>query len=268
MKAFGSVRDYLGVLALAALVAFVAVACGSEDRSAFIPPAGKYDARILRDEWGIPHIFGKTDADAAYGLGFAHSEDDWVNMQEAILLERGRLAAVKGKESALFDYMGQLFRIHEFVDEKYEKEIPADTRKVVEAYADGITHYAALHPDKMPHVELPVTGKDIVAGATLKSPFFYEMHHDLQKLFAGDGGVPISASGIMAWADFPEKNPFAPEGNIGSNAWAVAPSRSADGATRLAINSHMPWVGQVTWYEAHLHSEEGWNMIGGTFPGG
>ena len=54
---------------------------------------------------------------------------------------------------------------------------------------------------------------------------------------------------------------------IGSNTIAVGPGRSADGSTMLAINSHQPWTGPVAWYEAHVKSEEGWNMIGGTFPG-
>ena len=53
----------------------------------------------------------------------------------------------------------------------------------------------------------------------------------------------------------------------GSNVIAIGPSRSADKSTRIAINSHQPWEGPVTWYEAHLHSDEGWNASGGLFPG-
>ena len=54
---------------------------------------------------------------------------------------------------------------------------------------------------------------------------------------------------------------------IGSNGWAVAPARSTDGCTRLAVNSHMPFEGPVAFYEVHLHSEQGWDMLGPTFPG-
>jgi penicillin amidase/acyl-homoserine-lactone acylase len=53
----------------------------------------------------------------------------------------------------------------------------------------------------------------------------------------------------------------------GSNAFAVGPARSADGATRLAVNSHQPWDGPVAWYEVSVKSEEGWDMTGGVFPG-
>lgn len=233
---------------------------GPEDLDALIPPEGKYDVRILRDEWGVPHIFGKRDVDAAYGLAFAHCEDDWTNFEDAGLLVRARLASVRGREWAKFDYIVQLFRAREFAEEKYESDLSPGVRAILEAYADGINHYAALNRAKMPHVQLPVTGKDLVAGATLKSPFFYGLEKHLDKLFAEGEGIKIDKEGVTAMLS---------NGCVfGSNAWAVAPSRSADGATRLAINSHQPWTGPVTWYEAHVHSEEGWNMVGGTFPAG
>lgn len=248
--------------------ALVASGCGAGKRAAFIPAEDAYDVRILRDTWGVPHIFGKTDADAAYGLGFAHAEDDWVYMQEAFLVARGQLASLKGRDSAVLDYFVHLFRVREFVEEKYARELSPDVRAVIEAYAAGVTHFAALNPRKFNHIELPITGKDVVAGSTLKSPFFYELHTVLQRLFAGDEEVPVSTQGVLAFEQGLAENPLGGAGTIGSNTWAIAPSRSADGATRLAINSHMPWTGQVTWYEAHLISEEGWNVIGGTFPGG
>ena len=238
-----------------------------EDLSKYLTPPGKYDVRILRDAWGVPHVFGARDADVAYGLGYAHSEDDWINMEDAVLVSRARLASVRGRELAKFDYLVHLFRVREFVNEKYENELSASFREVVEAYADGITHYAALHRDKMPHIGLPVTGKDIVAGATLKLPFFYDLQDELVKLLGAKGGVPISRKGVVGRA-IPAENPLTDGQTIGSNCWAVGPSRSADGAVRLAVNSHMPWEGPVAFYEAHLHSEEGWNMVGATFPGG
>ena len=70
--------------------------CGG-DETAWIPEAGTYDVRILRDNWGVPHIFGKRDVDAAYGLAWAQCEDDWRNIEDAILLVRSRMASVHGK---------------------------------------------------------------------------------------------------------------------------------------------------------------------------
>lgn len=239
-----------------------------EDRSVHIPPEGKYDARILRDAWGVPHVFGKTGADAAYGLAFAQCEDDWENVEGAVLVARGRLAAAHGRAFAPFDYLVYLFRVREFVDAKYESALSPGVRALVEAYAGGVNHFAALFPEKMPHLRLPVTGKDIVAGATFKAPFFYELHAHLRELMAGAGGMPIGNKGEMAALHGLDRaTAVLPGVAFGSNAWAVAPSRSADGATRLAINSHQPWTGPVAWYEAHVHSEDGWNMAGGAFPG-
>jgi len=257
-----------GLLCLAGITLIIFWWWASENNvTSFIPPKDKYDARILRDSWGVPHIFGKTDADAAYGLAWAECEDDWRNIEDNVLIARGRIAAIRGKDWAKFDYLMKLFRIRRFVEEKYEKELSPEVRAIVEAYADGINHYVALHHAKMPNIELPVTGKDIVAAGAFKAPFFYDLQQTLLKVMSGEQGATITKKGMQtSW--IPQTNLYAPCGQIGSNAWAVGPSRSADGATRLAINSHMPWTGPITFYEAHLHSEQGWNMIGGTFPGG
>ena len=68
------------------------------DPAALIAKASRYDVRIRRDSWGVPHILGKTDADVAFGLGFAHSEDDFATIQEVALATRGELAASEGLE--------------------------------------------------------------------------------------------------------------------------------------------------------------------------
>ena len=237
-----------------------------QDYAAFIPSPGKYDVRILRDTWGVPHIYGKTDADTAYGLAYAHCEDDWDHMEDGILTARGELASKAGLTWAKFDYIANWFRVREFAYEGYDTEITPELRAIMDAYAEGITHYAAIHPENMPHLVLPVTGQDVMAGVMLKAPFFYELHRNLLAMM-DSSGINIDKGGVVAFRAM-EENPFSRGFPIGSNAWAVGPSRSADGATRLAINSHMPWEGQVTWYEAHVHSEEGWDVIGATFPGG
>lgn len=237
-----------------------------QDPTTFIVPLDKYDVRILRDSWGVPHIFGKRDADVAFGLAYAHCEDDWKHMEDAMLTVRGLLASKEGLTAAKFDYVVHWFRIWKFIEEKYDAALSPEMKELLEAYAEGITHFAALHPDKMPLLQLPVTGKDIVAGVMIKAPFFYELHRSLTAMM-GRAGVSIDKGAVLAFRAM-ENNPFSQGFPIGSNAWAVGPTRSADGATRLAINSHMPWEGQVTWYEAQAHSEEGWDVIGATFPGG
>ena len=244
-----------------------AVVMGALCGAAMAAPAPGHDVRILRDDRGVAHLFGKTDADTAYGLGYVHGEDDWTDMQGAVLASRGSLAAAAGPEFLNFDYLYRLFRVRQFVDEKYEKELSPEVRAVIEAYAEGLTQFATLHPDKMPAVSLPVTGRDIVAGTTFKSAFFYLLERDLAVFFAKATGVPGLGKSMLSLREKQSDGPWWAEEVVGSNAWAVAPSRSADGATRLAVNSHMPWSGPVSWLEANLHSEEGWNMAGCMLPG-
>ncbi|MFQ6113584.1 MAG: acylase [bacterium] len=222
-----------------------------------------YHARILRDTWGVPHIFGATDADVAYGLSYAHAEDDFATIQRTLLAARGRLAAVFGREAVPNDYMVQLLRIWDVVNAKYESELSPDTRAVCEGYAAGLNHYAALHPREALPELFPISGKDIVAGFVHKVPLFFGLHKSLQQLFEPERKRAVSSEPTANNLQFQWywNLPY------GSNAFSVAPTRSAEGKTLLAVNSHQPWEGPLAWYEVHLHSEEGWDMVGGVFPG-
>ena len=86
------------------------------DFSAALGQAAKYDVQIIRDEWGIPHILGKTDADTAHGLAYANAEDDFETIQTVLLAVRGKLASVKGLEAAPNDYYVHLIRLWDGLD--------------------------------------------------------------------------------------------------------------------------------------------------------
>jgi len=226
-------------------------------------PEKKYDVTIYRDTWGVPHIFGKTDADAAYGLAYANAEDDLKNMQDALLGARGELASVYGKDKAPNDYMVHLLEIWRKVDSQYKSSLAPETRTLCEAYADGINQYILDNPKEAQPGIYPVNGKDIVAGFVHKTPLFFGVHKFLQKMMEHK---PDEFQNNSSWWK-EHKNIRKKMVTKGSNVFAVSPSRSEDGKIRLAINSHQPWDGQFAWYEAHVHSEEGWNMAGGLFPG-
>ncbi len=218
-----------------------------------------YDVQILRDTWGVPHIFGKTDPDASFGLAYAHSEDDFLTIQQTLLAARGMLATVYGKNAAPNDYMVGLLRIWDVVNSRYEIDLAPDSRALFEAYANGLNYYAALHPKEVLSPDLfPVTGKDVVAASVEKSPLFFDLDKTLAKLFS-DNPNDMPTSTPMSFL-------FNYDSMYGSNTLAVAPSRSSDGSTYLAVNSHQPWEGPVAWYEAHVHSEQGWDMVGALFP--
>jgi len=227
-----------------------------------IPPPGKYNVKILRDTWGVPHIYGKTDADVAYGLAWAHCEDDFETIQEGFFMVRGQLASTKGAQAVPLDLLVKLFRFQEIVAAKYATDLSPEVRAICEAYADGCNHYAACHPKKVPAGTPPVTGQDIVVGFAAKSPFFFGLPGVLQSLMGKER--PGDVTQKMAAID--GRGPFG-DSPIGSNTFAVAPSRTPDGKTHLAVNSHQPWTGPVAWYEVRLKSEQGLDIVGSLFPG-
>ena len=93
-------------------------------RATLIAQAARYHARIQRDHFGVPHISGATDADVAFGLGYAHSEDDFATIQDAALTARGQLAAVEGAKGAVTDYLVRLLKVRETVAAQYDTALP------------------------------------------------------------------------------------------------------------------------------------------------
>jgi acyl-homoserine-lactone acylase len=253
------------------------------DPAVFVAKAKLYDVHIKRDTFGVPHVFGPRDADVAFGLAFVHSEDDFATLQQVALAARGQLAAHEGPKGAVADYLVHLLRVWETVNAKYESDLPADVRQVLEAYADGVNYYAALHPDQVMRGALPLTGKDIAAGFVFKTPFFFGLDRALLQLNSPEQGkdknkggsktallsAPSSLAASLSLSNT-RQDAFLVTADalpIGSNGVAVSPLRSADGATRLLVNSHQPYTGPVSWYEAVLESGQGWHVAGGFFPG-
>jgi len=249
-------------LVVAALAAWAVVSIpGGVDPAGFLGLADRYDVRIIRDDFGVPHIYGKSDADTAFGLAYAHAEDDFATIQDVVLATRGRLAAVRGPGAARTDYLIQLMRVWDAVDAGYSSELSDNARAVAEAYADGLNLYAARHPASVSPYLLPVRGEDLVAGFTFKLPLFYGFDRVLAQLT--DGRARELARRPERALEYTSKAQAAP----GSQGVAIAPGKSIDGGTRLLINSHQPLTGPVSWYEARLHSQEGWDVAGATFPG-
>ena len=210
---------------------------------------------VLRDSYGVPHIFGKTDADAAYGLAYAHSEDDFDNIQRAVLAGKGMLGRVEGKDGVLFDFGLQMLNLDSLVEARYELDLSAEYRAVLEGYAQGLNDYASTHPKELLlKKSFPINAKDIVKSSTLSL-----------SLMAGLG-MALKAVNENRIQEFLGANET--HTGSGSNALAVAPEKMADGKPYLLVNSHQPIEGRFAWYEAHIVSEEGWNCVGGLFPGG
>ena len=281
------------VILLVLAAAYIFYPVPPEDLTQLNLLAKNYNVKILRDTYGVPHIFGHTDADAAYGLAYAHSEDDFLTIQQVLLAARGDLATVYGKDSAPADYLVQFLRVWDVVEAEYGSLSP-DTRAIVEAYADGLNVYAAHHPKEVLPGLFPVNGKDIVAASVEKSPLFFGLDETIGHLF-GDNPepdptpTPVGYNWLFGMKAFTTKSTASTEAlknlfsvnsvnsvvkipepaskvEYNSNEFAIGPSRTSEGQTYLDVNSHQPYTGPVAWYEAHVRSDEGWDMVGGTFP--
>ncbi|MFL0357391.1 acylase [Erythrobacter sp. GH1-10] len=253
------------------------------------PPERIYTAEIVRDEFGVPKIYGKTDADVAFGVAIAQAEDDFFTLQDVVAMSRGRYGAIAGEEGAQFDYVYYLLDARGTAQREYPK-LPDDTRALFEAYAAGLNQYAEENPDEIKLTGLfPVHGEDVAAGFVLRQPFFYGLGNVVGPLVAGEDlrrefgpdipGFPRDEEDcacIEAPADAEAEaqamtgiHPL-PWGEdaalLGSNAFAVAPEKSG-GPTTLISNSHQPLRGGVAWYELTVESEEGWHFTGANFPG-
>ncbi len=198
---------------------------------------------IIRDNWGIPHIYGKTDADAVFGLLYAQCEDDFSRVEMNYIEKLGRLAEVKGEAELYNDLYLKL--IIDSADAVADfKKSPAWLQKLLNAFADGINYYLYNHPLVKPALLhrfqpwYPLLWTDGSIGAISTGDVTEE---EVKNFYTGhDAPVTI----IEKWF---------PENTTGSNGFALAPSKTASGNAILYINPH------VTFYfrpEVHVVSEE------------
>ena len=205
---------------------------------------------IVRDEFGIPHIYAKTDAEVAYGLAWVNAEDDFKTIQEAYLAGNAMLSNHIGLKGAPADFISQFIGSSSLIDEKID-DISKDYMKVVEGYAQGLNAYAKSNPDKVLYKKLfPITPKKML------------MYSQLQLFISNEGAY---------WAgrilNNDTQDEYLDQNLTGSNVIAMNSSKTISGETFLAINTHQPLEGPTSWYEVHLNSDEGTNIIGTMYPG-
>ena len=232
-------------------------ACSDTSVDKYKALADQYDVSIERDQWGIPHVLGARDVDAAFGLAFAQAEDNWLIIEETVRVYRGEMAAFKGADAAPVDFLVKWLRLQETIDRDYRRMVDPAMQAYLSAFADGLNYYAATHPERFDSALLPVTAEDLVTRYMLRHLLFYGFDETIRELNGPERARDVSSGPGVAINGVP----------VGSNAIAVGPSRSEDGHTRLVINSHQPLTGPVAWYEAHIRSNEGLDVMGGLFPG-
>jgi acyl-homoserine-lactone acylase len=205
---------------------------------------------IVRDKFGVPHIYAKTDAEVAYGLAWVNSEDDFITIQEAYLAGNALLSNHIGIKGAPADFISQFIGSSSLIDAKID-DISKDYMNVVDGYAQGLNAYARANPDKVLYKKLfPITPKKML------------MYSQLQLFISNEGAY---------WAgkilNNDTQDDYLDQNLTGSNVIAMNSSKTISGETFLAINTHQPLEGPTSWYEVHLNSQEGTNIIGTMYPG-
>ncbi len=234
-------RDSLAVLLAEVPVDTLAAKLGD---SLFSPPEGR--ARILRDAYGVPHIYGRTDVDVAFGFGYAQAEDHLLQMLKNFRQARGRLAEVEGASALKLDEMALRWRIHSVAGERYG-DISEETQQYIAAFVGGINHYIEIHRQVLPQWVQDVRAVDVVALARWILFLFAEQ----------TGKSELAHVGLATTV------PKLP----GSNLWVVGASRSDSGAPVLTMDVQLPYTTPFQLCEAHLISNAGLDVMGATFFG-
>ena len=206
---------------------------------------------IIRDNWGIPHVFGKSDADAVFGLLYAQCEDDFKRVEMNYVEKLGRMSEVKG-ESELYNDLLIRMIIDSSEAKKDFASAPAWLKKLMNAYADGINYYLFTHPQTKPallkHFEpwFPLLWTDGSIGAIDIADITVT---DLKNFYYNDPAIAIAKVDKQDYDPLPG----------GSNGFAIAPSKTVSGNAILYINPH------TTYYfrpEVAVQSEEGLHAYG------
>jgi acyl-homoserine-lactone acylase len=208
------------------------------------------DVTIIRDNWGIPHIYGKTDADAVFGLMYAECEDNFKGIEQNYLYQLGRLVEVDGERSLYSDVTLQLVADTADAIADYQAAAPW-FKQLLDAFADGINYYLYTHPDTKPAVFQHF------------EPWYALMFTDGSVSATVTGGINMTETSMFYGGSAKKlgevQRPNPDEREIGSNGFAIAPSRSASGHALLYINPHVPFYFRD---EVQISSAQGLDVYG------
>ena len=205
---------------------------------------------IIRDDWGVPHIYGKTDADVVFGLMYAQAEDDFNRVETNFINSQGRLAEAEGEGQIFRDLRMKLFIDPADMKQQYD-DSPQWLKALMDAWADGLNFYLATHPDVKPRV---ITK--------------FEPWMALSFSEGSIGGDIERVNLTQLEAFYGEKQPVTTTASVGvepvaeptgSNGIAIAGMNTASGKAQLLINPHTSFFFRE---EAHMVSEEGLNAYG------
>jgi len=201
---------------------------------------------IYRDRYGVPHVFGTTDASTVFGFAYAQAEDNFWRVEENFILALGRASELYGEKNLEEDRRNRALEIPRLARAEYSR-LDSKMRALCDAFAAGLNYYLAKHPESPPRLLTKIEPWYTLA---------FIRYNYFQNGFSRDP----SLRGALQTAE--SERPFADD--VGSNGWVIAPSRSKTGHAMLLINPHLPFFGPGQVYEGHVHSDEGWDFTGYT----
>ena len=202
---------------------------------------------IYRDTYGVPHVFGRTDASTVFGFAYAQAEDNFWRVEENFINALGRASEVYGEKSLDEDRLNHALEIPRLAREEYAR-LDGHMRSLCDAFAAGFNYYLERHPEARPRLLTKIEPWYTLA---------FIRYNYYQNGFAHDRN--FRRTSLRTAAIEPDLKE-----HTGSNGWVVNPSKSASGHAMLFINPHLPFFGPGQVYEGHVHSDEGWNFTGYT----
>jgi acyl-homoserine-lactone acylase len=222
---------------------------------------------LYRGSFGVPHIFGKTDASVVFGLMYAQCEDNFWQLETDLLRSLGRQAELEGEKGLANDLSYRAFEVERLSKEEWRR-LPAPMRALCEAWAAGVNYYLATHPTVKPRLLTRLEAWQILAvnRASRRNIGNLGLRQDEIRMGVrvddgvtgrGDNGETLDFSLVQDWFSAGGEEPLE-----GSNMWAAGPRKSASGQALLLINPHVGFFGGGQRYEAQLHSEQRLNVYG------
>src|SRR5713226_4689086 len=199
---------------------------------------------IYRDSYGVPHVYGPTDASCVFGYTYAQAEDNFWQIEDSYIRALGRASEVYGAKTLDDDRLVRALEIAKLAKAEYDRATP-EIKPLLQAFADGLNYFLERNPRVKPRLIAHFEPWHVYAFNRYALYYLF--------IFRQTGLRPDEINGAAQ--------------SQGSNMWAIMPAKSASGHAMLFINPHQPFFGPGQWYEGHVHSDQGWNMSGASFFG-
>lgn len=239
----------IGITALVLLLSSLLVTTTAQAADARVEKIA-HSVTIYRDSYGVPHVYGPTDASCVFGYAYAQAEDNFWQVEDNYIQAMGRAAEVNGERSLSNDLLNRTLEITRLSVAEYKRASP-HTRELCDAFADGLNYFLEHNPQVKPRLITHFEGWQIIALTRFE---VYQLFvYETADLHLEDQRTAMRQNNL--------------ESSVGSNMWAISPRKSATGHAMLFINPHVFFFGSTQFYEGHLHSNEGWDISGASFFG-